>query len=444
MISLKLLLNFDIISSEELENAVDTKELMYNKAKAFVLERHKPKITQLQKGDHAGNYKTYVGTPRRSITATTYEGIIEKLFNYYLDQESVKKVSLRNGMEWEANFRETVKGTQRITIERAWDCINRSLPVEILDSPMDKLDTEQICDAIRARIINKNLTMASVRTILQWIHAAYRQGINKKIVTSDPIYGIKADYFAVLCSKNSKRDTEAWNDNYGETLPPETIKRIEDHLWDHIDDVTARAVLLNLYTGLRIGETPAIMKSDIDDKFIHIHRQQQRCPRNRETGEPQKFEIVNYTKNERGNSHGGRYVPLDLQPQIRNLIKICIEKSEGDYLFADKDGNPISKDSVRTYLRRHLEKLGIKTTKNHVFRKSLNSNVLIPNGFDSIERSMILGHSVRVNMENYTYQGQYKYREIMDKVSALVTQGDSKERGQKVIQFDIKKSRQSL
>lgn len=437
-LTLKALLNSSIITEEELESAENTKELMYKKAKAFVLERHKTKITQLQKGDHAGSYKTYVGSPRRSLMSATYDGIIEKLYLYYSGEESTKKVSLRDGMKWEADFRETVKGTQRITIERAWDCINRSLPTNILDSPMCELNTEQICDAIRSRITEKNLTMASVRTILQWIHAAYRQGINKKIVSSDPIYGIKADYFAVLCSKN-KRDSDYWDDSCGETLPPETIKRIEEHLWEHIEDVTARAILLNLYTGLRIGETPAITKSDIDESFIHIHRQQQRCPRIGDI--PQKFEIVNYTKNERGSSRGGRYIPLDLQPRIRELIKICIEESDSEYLFSDKNGEPISKDSIRTYLRRHLTKLGIKTTKNHVFRKSLNSNVLIPNGFDAIERSMILGHSVRVNMENYTYQGAYKYKEIMDK---LVTQSNSNGRGQKVIQFDIKKSRKIL
>ncbi len=52
---------------------------------------------------------------------------------------------------------------------------------------------------------------------------------------------------------------------------------------------------------------------------------------------------------------------------------------------------------------------------NHVFRKSLNSNVLIPLGYDEIERSMILGHSPRVNLENYTYLGSYKYDGIINK-----------------------------
>ena len=115
MLSLKALLRSDIITEEELGSAVDTKELMYNKAKAFVLARHDATITQLKKGAHAGKYKTYIGTPRRSIMASTYDGLIEKLFKYYFDGETTStNVTLKEGIKWEAEFRQKVKGTQRI------------------------------------------------------------------------------------------------------------------------------------------------------------------------------------------------------------------------------------------------------------------------------------------------------------------------------------------
>ena len=77
--------------------------------------------------------------------------------------------------------------------------------------------------------------------------------------------------------------------------------------------------------------------------------------------------MVNYTKNERGVSKGGRYVPLDLQPEIRPHLEQCLSYSKGNYLFENEEGNPINKDQLRTYLVRHMEMiekdLGIRLPK---------------------------------------------------------------------------------
>ena len=50
-----------------------------------------------------------------------------------------------------------------------------------------------------------------------------------------------------------------------------------------------------------------------------------------------------------------------------------------------------------------MDKLGFHVTNNHAFRKRLNSNVLIPMGLDEVQRAQLLGHSPKVNLENYTY-----------------------------------------
>ena len=54
---------------------------------------------------------------------------------------------------------------------------------------------------------------------------------------------------------------------------------------------------------------------------------------------------------------------------------------------------------------------------------SLNSNVLIPSGFDVRERSLILGHSIVVNEKYYSYAGSYLNPQILEKAKGVVYAG---------------------
>ena len=64
------------------------------------------------------------------------------------------------------------------------------------------------------------------------------------------------------------------------------------------------------------------------------------------------------------------------------------------------------------------EDFSLEKTNNHVFRKSLNTNVLIPQGYELTERSMMLGHSPRVNLENYTKENGYMYKSMVEKAQS--------------------------
>lgn len=230
----------------------------------------------------------------------------------------------------------------------------------------------------------------------------------------------KADMF---CSEDDIFEDTA------EILSPEVIDYIREHLWEYAEKETAaRALLLNTYMGLRIGETPVLMVSDIKKNLLHVHQSQ--IKHERTTDKPQWFETVPWLKNECGTSKGGRYVPLDLHPQIRPLLDLCVKHAVNGFLFADDDGKPVTKDSLRTFLVRHMEMIQkelkkvygedftLEKTNNHVFRKSLNTNILIPQGYELTERSMMLGHSPRVNLENYTKENGYMYKSMVEKAQS--------------------------
>ena len=51
------------------------------------------------------------------------------------------------------------------------------------------------------------------------------------------------------------------------------------------------------------------------------------------------------------------------------------------------DGTPINPNSYTKSLKKMMDKLGYQVTNNHAFRKSLNSNILIPMGLDEVQRA---------------------------------------------------------
>ena len=59
-------------------------------------------------------------------------------------------------------------------------------------------------------------------------------------------------------------------------------------------------------------------------------------------------------------------------------------------------------------------------TNNHAFRIALNSYVYVSMGLDVAMRAWILGHSVKINLEHYTFAGTDEYLdEEVEKLNAF-------------------------
>ncbi|MBR2591603.1 MAG: tyrosine-type recombinase/integrase [Oscillospiraceae bacterium] len=172
--------------------------------------------------------------------------------------------------------------------------------------------------------------------------------------------------------------------------------------------------LFAMETGLRAGELAALHRSDIEDGFIHVHRQQLR---DKSTGK-QTFVEVCYTKDERKHPHDGRYVPIT--KACAEVIRLT-EALPGDseYVFHDRNGNPVSKDSYEQNLRRRCERLGIETSHNHAFRVAFNGR-LIDMGFGAADRALILGHAVETNERHYSRSDRRRLDTIRQRLAPLV------------------------
>ena len=445
LITLKLLLDVGILKQDDLEVVTDVTGFMDYTIKSYVSKRHKYEIWQIEKGARKGYFKTYVGNPRKGIEAKTQDALIEKLFFYYSGINKPTVVTVWDACEWELQYRESVKRTSKESTDRLRSYLKAVLPPELLNSDIRKLTEIAVCDHIHGSIENRHVSYEAVKATLQVLHAACTRAIAKRALSLDPLIGVQASAFQKDCAMYSKRALEKQQElleNAGkdmseddlfidtsEILSPEVTEFVRKHFWKYAEtDVSARALLLNTYTGLRIGETPVLMVRDIGKNLLHVHQSQ--IKHSRTDDSPQWFETVPWTKNERGFSKGGRYIPLDLHPELRPLLKLCVRHAVNGYLFADADGNPVTKDSLRTYLVRHMamiqkalkeewgEEIVLKKTNNHVFRKSLNTNELIPKGYTLTERSMMLGHSPKVNLENYTRQDGFMYKGMVERAQS--------------------------
>lgn len=163
---------------------------------------------------------------------------------------------------------------------------------------------------------------------------------------------------------------------------------------------------------MRIGELCSLKWEDIKGDRMHIHTQQLKDLKSRE------YNLVPWTKNEKGIPKGGRYFPL--YPELKALIEEIKEHQQlaginSEFVFANTDGEWIHGDiQYEKFLQRLCKKFDYDITNNHSIRMYFNSYVLIPMGITVNNRAALLGHSPEVNLRNYTFADYDVCDSVMD------------------------------
>ena len=256
---------------------------------------------------------------------------------------------------------------------------------------------------------------SDLKAFLQIVHGIFEQAGRRGVISNDPSHWIKADDFKRSCSLPK-------HDAADKIISPAQVEILESDMISPANRANphAQGVRMVILTGMRVGELAALTWDDIDDNGIHIHKQ--KIFNEDQHGKRNGFRIVDYTKDERGVSKGGRYYPItpdlkDLIEEIRQYQISTNRYSPDGYVFlSGSSTDSISPESYEQYLNRHSKKLGFQI-HNHTLRMSLNSNWLIGR-LDVADRALILGHSVEVNLRNYSYAGSHRYSSIRDKLSS--------------------------
>ncbi len=400
-------IEFDAATSAMIER------IMRNKQKEkYVKQRHKRAISYME---NRKRWRTRVGNPRREVERTTYEALIDYLYEYYrTDSDMLPGDYTLNAAHRLYSDLKADRGRGQATIER-----NRYLYLKFTEAGYRtkrcrEVNQDQFVQMLNRTIVanekkrGKKVKIREVKDYLQLMKGIFNCLLDRGYISRNPIAGLKKDDFFRLCDTTRKRADQ-------KILSPAQISSLWNKEVGSIDNPRARMVMLSIRTGMREGELPTLRWSDIGEGWINVHSQQRVLI---EDGKRKGFIELPWTKDEKGESRGGRFVPIF--PGVKDILEYCRKwqkerNIESEFVFCDEKGNWIEKTSYELYLRRHCKSLGFDVTNNHALRMSLNSNVLIPSGFDVRERSLILGHSVEVNEKYYSYAGSFLNPQIMSK-----------------------------
>jgi len=177
-------------------------------------------------------------------------------------------------------------------------------------------------------------------------------------------------------------------------------------------DIYKTAILLSLYTGLRLGEVCALKWADIDfkNRILSVKRTVQRiCVEGCRTKT-----ILLETEPKSGYSR--REIPLSA-----GILKLLLRFQSGnEYVFG---GNkPMEPRTLQYHFKKILEESGLPAKNFHILRHTFATNC-IEGGTDVKSLSEILGHSdVQITLNRYVHPTMETKRRQMDVLSLFYGQ----------------------
>lgn len=386
--------------------AAKVKDMLNAAKKDYVMKNHPRKIFRMKpsKSWKDGCFKTYVyvNDKRKEMIAGTEERLIEKLYVFYRDQ---------NGR--------TLKNVFDALMEYKVDCLKRSENTIVEDRNNFKRVSDKLKEAMIDEITDEDIRKWIVsdylktdpkphrfRKLLQLLNQIFEYAVRKKMCADNPMRYITARDYLHFCDNSQKTDEE-------KAFSEDELERITADAIADASNPRAVMALLAKETGMRAGELAVLHKSDIKDKYIHVHRQQLRVK------EPNKkiyFQEVLYTKDERVHPHNGRFIPLTTE--AKEVLELASRiPGESEYVFHDPDSSEmVNKDSYIHNLRKRCLKLGCTATNNHAFRMAFNSR-LIEMGFSPSDRALILGHQVQTNEAHYSLTDKRRLDDIIARMN---------------------------
>ena len=382
-------------------------EMITEAKRNYVKSKHSRAIFQLppSKSWKNGCYKTYVyvDSKRKEITSSTEDKLIEKLYDFYYEEENKVK-TLEQVFELFMDYKKNCLNRRDKTIitdRTRFKHVSKAL----LEMDINKITDEDIRRFIVTELLPNNPKPAFIKRMIQSLGAVFEYGIKKKLCFDNPVRYIEAQDYYKQCDQHTKTDEE-------KAFSTEELALITEDANKYLDNPRVLMSLLAKETGMRAGELSALHVEDIGDDFIHVHRQQIK----ESEGDHNRLVEVGYTKDERMHPHNGRFIPIT--EDARRVISLAMAiPGESQYLFHDANcSNMVPTDGYVHNLRKRCKRLGCVPTNNHAFRMAFNSR-LIEMGFSASDRALILGHEVQTNEAHYSLTDKRKLNDIKERLT---------------------------
>ena len=381
--------------------------------KKEILEKKKRLISEVHIGKRGdllsfGKYNPNKGlyivkcTDGKQLTAVSEEGLIDSLMEHYglsLANPTVKSVFEEALKRYEMKHPDA----NRTIINYGYD-FNRFIDKDFSSMDIRKITREYLENYTLSYVRNNRPKASALGNYKTLLNLIYEQAIFLGLVNENIAKYVKRKDYTEYCDQSlahRKPKDVLLSDSEEKTLLEFMQKQVEKGSRNMGYAAYSFMTLLHSQLGCRPDELVSLKWSDIDfeEKIIVIERQQI------EKRKPRIFEVVEYTKNEKGISEGGRPVPLS-EKALDILAQLRVAKQNAgivsDWLFSNKEGDILKKSNYSDYLRETCQKLGIKSRGTYAFRRGLSAK-MEKNGICVSERAAILGHSPETNFKNYTF-----------------------------------------
>ena len=376
----------------------------------YVKAKHKHTIAQFNTKNKKleGYWFTHINVDgkRKVVLKPTEDKIYEYLYDFYHAKDDKTKTFEQTFDEFIESKRD--RGRSELTL-RDYRNYCKFISESIRKKDIALISEDELRKWFVKDFLSRKPRKEAMKKMLQHVKAVFTFGMRMGYCFSNPALNILAEDYYKFCNLTVRPNEER-------SFSSEELNKLREYCLNDQKNPHASMILVAMETGLRIGELAALKKSDIDNDYIWVHRQQI-LYYDDDSWKNRRVQYVDYTKNERANPKGGRIVPIT--DRCRQALEIALAlPGESEYLFHHPDGSPVVKDSYGYYLRRRCKALGIKISHNHAFRVAFNAR-LIEAGADCNERCLVLGHSMQTNERHYSFSDRRKAEDVRNKLNSL-------------------------
>ena len=386
------------------------KEFQLKEQKVLNVHTHTiSEVTIEKNGKMVTRWQTRCGDTRPRCAS--YNALINKLYNYYFDSSVITDFSFKNIFEAALDNKIRTESPKEKTIRDYRDSYKAFITDEFGAKDIRRIKPSELREYIQTISTELAPTKKYFYRFKGLLNLVFGFACDpeRRIIDSNPVPSKNISFSKSFTPENTKPEDKAFQ--------PHELELIREHLWNRVRslhyDVCGYAILFSSETGVREGEIPSLKWADIKSNAIHIHSQQ-----NNEKRDGVKVYYYNpTTKNEKGVSRNGRFIPLT--DRVRNILDELKEKQEAlgiksEWVFCKKDGSWITTVAYYKNLYGISKKLGLRLSNNHAFRMALNSYVYTTMGLPASERARILGHSVETNLRFYTFARTDDYIDVLN------------------------------
>lgn len=258
---------------------------------------------------------------------------------------------------------------------------------------LQDLSDEEISEFIQRLLNRKKIPYRALKAMFGYMNGVFEKARIDKVIETNPCQYVDLPIFKQHCTeKKPKTAKERTVSNEEKKL---LINKLNVNYERNQSNIARYAVELSLYTGMRVGELSGLKWEDINYEECTITI----CRSEKYNRKKNEF-YISSTKNDKVRT-------FPLTEEIKDVLS-RVKKAEirngflSEFVFSDENGRVHTRKISECIRNMTMTKEFEHTKSIHAIRRTLNSNLRC-NGVSATVAAALLGHTERVNEENYTY-----------------------------------------